>query len=345
MSQGFLSTTYARILFRHLQLDERSGEPFFRNTGLTYAALMQLDRHVSWAEQQQLFGNALEIHGRPGLGLSVGTALQIASHGPLGVAAMASADLGSALRVFERFATTRARFVEIRLEDRPDSLRIVFAERIPLGALTEFLTESVVSAMVSAIAFFAGQTPFDGTIRLAYRAPSHAEDYRRHFGVAVQFGAPRTEIVLARPLLDLPSPVADPRLHREALAQCERALEALSEPLPTIASRVERLFEENPGRIWGLDEVASHLHMSSRSLIRKLRREGTRFVELRDRQFERLARDYLREPGLSVAEIGALMGFSDTSSFRRSFKRWTGMTPAAFRAGLAQRSATARRKR
>ncbi|MDG1702670.1 MAG: helix-turn-helix domain-containing protein [Pseudomonadales bacterium] len=40
--------------------------------------------------------------------------------------------------------------------------------------------------------------------------------------------------------------------------------------------------------------------------------------------------NYLTEASLSVESIGHLMGFSDTSSFRRSFKRWFGETPAQY---------------
>ena len=87
---------------------------------------------------------------------------------------------------------------------------------------------------------------------------------------------------------------------------------------------------ENPGRIWSLKEVAAKLNVSSRTLIRKLQSEGTNFQLIRDEQAKKQAANYLKDANLSVESIGHLMGFSDASSFRRSFKRWFGETPSQY---------------
>ena len=76
--------------------------------------------------------------------------------------------------------------------------------------------------------------------------------------------------------------------------------------------------------------MAATLSMSSRTLIRKLESEGTKFQAIRDELAQQQAINYLADGSLSVESVGHLMGFSDVSSFRRSFKRWFGETPAQY---------------
>ena len=82
-----------------------------------------------------------------------------------------------------------------------------------------------------------------------------------------------------------------------------------------------------------MDALASELGMSRQTLYRKLREEGTTFVELVDDLRRRMAADYLRARKVSVNETAYLVGFTEPSSFVRAFRRWTGMTPSAFRQG------------
>ena len=136
-------------------------------------------------------------------------------------------------------------------------------------------------------------------------------------------------------MLSMPSPAADPTLHREAVAICERQLKEIragQTPNPGFSTEeaVSALILENPGRIWTLGDVAAKLNMSSRTLIRKLASEETRFQTVRDELAKKQVASYLTDARLSVESIGHLMGFSDASSFRRSFKRWFGETPSQY---------------
>lgn len=82
------------------------------------------------------------------------------------------------------------------------------------------------------------------------------------------------------------------------------------------------------------ERIAQALHLSLRSLQRHLADEGCRFDALLNECRQNLALQHLRDPQCSLAEISHLLGFADTSSFNRAFKRWTGVTPGQFRDGL-----------
>ena len=89
-----------------------------------------------------------------------------------------------------------------------------------------------------------------------------------------------------------------------------------------------------PSGTVSLESVADALHMSTRSLIRKLADENESFKNLLASIRKELGEKYVMNKGLSLTEISFLLGFSETSSFSRAYKNWTGMSPRAHRASL-----------
>ena len=77
--------------------------------------------------------------------------------------------------------------------------------------------------------------------------------------------------------------------------------------------------------------MAADFGMSQRTLQRKLSDIGLSYQQLLDETRHELARRYLDDQGKSVTEITFLLGFSEQSAFTRAFKRWSGMSPSAYR--------------
>lgn len=88
-----------------------------------------------------------------------------------------------------------------------------------------------------------------------------------------------------------------------------------------------------------MEEVARALHMSERTVRRRLRKEGTTLRELLDGFRHERAVELLSTRKYGIADVAFLLGFSELSSFYRAFRRWTGCTPAEFRVGLPRRAA------
>jgi len=332
METNYLSTSYARILFRHLRLSESTSAPFFAGTDLSFEELMSLDSRVSYHDQIRLFENAITLSKQPALGLTVGARFHLSSHGPLGIAIFSSADLKTGIETLIKYSQTRAQFVHFEglLINREYHIRI--KENLDLGSLQYFLSETTVSSIYSAITFFTEIPDFTGRICFSYSPPSYIEAYTQAFGDNILFDQPYTEIIFPESLLSTPSPVADEFQHREAINQCDKLLTSLTDlhritKGTTVSENVSALISENPGRLWSLDEIASKLHFCSRTLIRKLKGENTQFKNIRDEVLKQQTLNYLTDNKLSIESIGALLGFSEVSSFRRSFKRWFNETP------------------
>lgn len=127
----------------------------------------------------------------------------------------------------------------------------------------------------------------------------------------------------------------------------EPALRVRLADLDALATTTQRvrstLLDGLPSGSGSMEAAASRLVLSKRTLQRRLEAEGTSYQLLLRQTREALARHYLRETALPVAEISFLLGFDEPNSLHRAFRLWTGITPDAFRRSGATRTMPHRR--
>jgi AraC-like DNA-binding protein len=156
--------------------------------------------------------------------------------------------------------------------------------------------------------------------------------YEAFLRCEVRQGAPRTRIVFDAQWLEWPLPGADSELAAYLEQQARARLEAASEQ-PSVVLELRRVLREQlPRGTPSVAQVARSLALSTRSLQRRLSEAGTSYEQVLDELRADLARACLAREDLSVAEVGFLLGFQDSSSFHRACRRWFGTTPTALRA-------------
>jgi AraC-like DNA-binding protein len=168
----------------------------------------------------------------------------------------------------------------------------------------------------------------------AHAAPASDFDHRRFFRAPLQFAAGVNAIAFAAADAARPLCSADPALAALVKRRLEAALARGAVPPSgtSVAGRVRQLLAEQVGSSEPTAAgVARALGMSERTLSRRLDAEGTSFRELLDRLRGETAAALLRDPTLPIAEIAFFLGYSEPAAFHRSFKRWTGRTPLAYR--------------
>jgi AraC-like DNA-binding protein len=289
----------------------------------------------SLREVDALVAAAAHAGAGPELGLQVGQALRVSTHGTLGYAVASSPSLRQALRAVERYGTLRNASLSYRVRGTPTGADLELVERIDLGPTRSFYLSTMCLVLLQMVEAVVG--PAVQQLRLDLPLPE--ADWRprlaRHFSGAVRYGTPRLVFHLDAALLDAPGLTADAQAHVQALQACEQQAAALRTVLDTsCAEQVRALLRGSAARETHyptLDEAAQHFDITARTLIRRLQREGTRYQALLDESRKQRAWWYLLHTPHPVEEIAARLGYQDTRNFSRSFRRWHGSTPSTVR--------------
>lgn len=171
-------------------------------------------------------------------------------------------------------------------------------------------------------------TPLE--VRFAHAAPPTIDQHTRTFAVPLRFSTGEDALVLheadlATPLRSTNTVVLDLERHAETLL-------ARMPPAETAADRVRALVAaELMAGDASSTQVARAMHISSRTLARRLAELGTSYQALLDEVRADLARQYLLEDRRTVQDVAAALGFSDARSFVRAFQRWYGQSPTQYR--------------
>lgn len=157
------------------------------------------------------------------------------------------------------------------------------------------------------------------------------EEYQRVFSAPVHFN--KNEIAILFNKKDIEDKVvsSDYDLLRILVAHAEEKSALIKDESGFAAIVKQSLIKLLKPDFPTLEIVSSHLNVSPRTLQRRLNEEGQTFNKLIDDIRKQFAMSYLKQNDLNISEIAYLLNYADTSSFIRSFKRWTGKTPKKFR--------------
>ncbi|TXS91474.1 AraC family transcriptional regulator [Parahaliea aestuarii] len=175
-------------------------------------------------------------------------------------------------------------------------------------------------------------------VSVGIAAPMRSETYTRRledvFHCPVQFGAGDSAIEFQREDLGR-RVVQTAESLKEFLANAVYQLIAIDRQQASTSAAIKSLITiDLPGPLPSLETVASQLLMSESSVRRRLQREGTSYQALKDEVRCQVAIDKLINEDAKVAEVAEYLGFTEPSSFVRSFKAWTGQTPRSYRDGV-----------
>ena len=172
--------------------------------------------------------------------------------------------------------------------------------------------------------------------RFKHPAPTETGEFDRVLGCPSEFGTERNEMTFPASTLEAPFQTANPLLGDILFQELKRLEDRLIDDSDLVRRCTRWITTEiHAGRDANLDGLAAELRVGRRTLRRRLEAEGTTHRALVDDVRRELAMSHVEEGKLSLDEISFLLGFSETSAFRRAFKRWTGHTPSQHRRALA----------
>ena len=319
-----------------------SGSNFTRleELGLSAAALLRRaglpqllrEQPVSLLKTDEYFAlwRAIgELSTNPAIGLLLGTENRTERFHPIGLAALSSETFGAGIDQMARYKQITC--PEEILQEKDDeewSIRFhwLLAKEIEPPVLIE-----CAFAWVLSIGRHGTRTRLS-PIRVELLQPrKHVKAIERHFGCPVICGASRNAIIFRPSDANRPFVTRNAELLGMLAPQLERELKQnnLDE---NFIDRIRIAIQEKlTGRRPTIEDIADVLHMSPRTLQRRLQDEGSSFQRVLEDARHHLARNYLVNPVLELNEAAYLLGYEDSNSFVRAFRMWEGIPPARWR--------------
>lgn len=251
-------------------------------------------------------------------------------YGLVGFVVMTSATVDEALGHFVRYIGL---WTDEPLFTRDGAtVRAVRRHRFPDCVGLRMATESAFIEIVHGARLLTRAHTVPRAVQFAHRAPADTAAHAAFFGCEVRFDAPANELEFHAEDLALPLPLADPQLGAFLRDAANRALARREVDTTSVIEQARTIITEDLSRsVPSIEDVARKLAISARTLRRRFAEHGTSFRELLDETRAHLARGYVCNRTIPLAEVAFLLGFSEPSTFHRAFKRWTQTTPVEWR--------------
>jgi AraC-like DNA-binding protein len=319
--------------------------PFFDYFQERYGRGRELRDQLPFADREQRVPHTRAMHmlegamresGDTALGLHVA---EVASHSAFDVLDYVTRTSRTLLEAFERTSTYIRTWVHDGVCFTAQSHGDVVALSLAFEAGLEVVPAAVEFILATLILRFRPLLPAEQgllEVRFAHQAPVDRAEHERVLKARVSFSAGTNTLILGRAAMER---------ELSSWQSVQRAVELFSAVQPRaladgagFGQRVRAMIAEDMrAGVPCIEHIGERLHMSPRTVQRRLADEGTNFKALADDVRRSLAEAYVQRRELALSEVSFMLGFANVNAFHRAFRRWTGKTPALYRQTGARR--------
>lgn len=305
----------------------------FEAAGIDPALRSDITARISERQSDELLWHAKQPSNDDAFSFNIAQYITPSLLGPLGLAWLTSASLRKALDRLQRYGRMVSDSLDAELIERGEDLVIRFnpgsySYRDP--AFRERL-RAVNFIQLCRLAY--GPDFKAKLIRFVHEMPPNASAYYEFFRCELGFGEPFSEVLIPIRVADEPLVGFNPQLVQNMDRMIVDYL-ARQDHGDIVSRTQSEILKALPSGSVSLEEVAEALNLSPRTLIRKLKEQNASFKNLLASIRKELGEKYVLDKSLTLTEISFLLGFSETSSFSRAYKSWTGMSPRQHRAAI-----------
>lgn len=327
--------SWTRALRKQLDALGLDSAALCHEAGLEPGVLDDPNARCPLSATTRLWQLAVAASGDPALGLQTSQFVSPTTFHALGYALVASSSLREMFERIVRYHRVVSDVLELELREAGDCFEFCF--RVPPGspAPAPEALDAFAAIYVRSCRNRLGRDFAPLAVHLQRPAPADPQPWHAVFRAPLHFAAAENLLRFPRAALEQRLDDGNPELaeHNEAVLKRNLAqLQSASWAQKVRACLQAQLPDGEPSA----ERLAQTLHLSLRSLQRHLADEQCSYESLLAETRQHLALQHMRDPRCSISEIAYLLGFADTSSFSRAFKRWTGQAPSQYRDGLKQ---------
>jgi AraC-like DNA-binding protein len=329
-SKPFVPVVYGVLILEVAQAHGVDRDALLAAAGVPAPVLEDPNGRLSRLQAGGMLYQALKLSGEPALGYEIGLHSSLTSHGLMGYGLISSSTLRQAIDLAVKFLQLRLPMFSMKLLTDGAQAVIEITEAVPLPADTrQCLFDLFLVGMARVAPALTGYRMPDIELWFDCPEPEYYARYKARLP-AMRFGMGANQLRFRTTYLDLRPDTANPVTAKMVEEQCRRELEQLGFA-GDLVGQVRAVLRNTPDGYPDLEKVAGLLHMSSRTLKRKLKERGTSFHRLLEEARRAEGIRLLRTTALTVEQIAEQLGYSDPSNFCRAFRKWTAATPNVFR--------------
>ncbi len=320
-------------IVKALEMDGLDCRALFKQLGLDFDALEDPDARFPQDSMTRLWQLAVTLSGNPAIGLNMGKVVRPASFHVVGYALMSSRTLIEGFQRLVRYQRIIAESADLSIRQLKEGYGLILTVHGDHLPPTRQSAEASLACALAMCNWLTGRSLHPVKVLFQGAEPDDPEPYRQAFPAPLVFGAPYDALIFHRADMEASLPTANVAMAELHDRFAGEYLARFSESRVTHRTRqvlCRLLPQGEPKR----EVVAQKLHLSQRTLQRRLLEEGTCFQNLLDDTRRELAEQYLAQPTMTLLEIAYLLGFADPSNFFRAFRRWFDTTPGEYRARL-----------
>jgi len=305
----------------------------FKEAALELAALDDPDARFPTEGLSLLWQLAMTRSNNPAIGLANSNVVKPGNFDVVAYAMMSSPNLLGILERAVRYVDVLSDAATLTLADDRDGHRLILELDGGRQPVPRQRFEFDLMTVLSFSRWVTNRDLRPLEFELRFPPPADLQPYHDAFRCPLRFNAPVNALLFARADVTLPLPTAHAELaqmHERVASEHLQRLDPAQTCHRTRAVIVRHLQDGEPRR----PKISTILGMSERTLQRRLAAEGTSFQGLLDDTRRELARHYLGQRSVSLADIAYLLGFSNQRSFFRASRRWFGSSPRHYRVRL-----------
>lgn len=300
-----------------------------RKAGLPGDLFDQVRVLVSTEELFALWHSIEIVSSDPLIGIKLGVETKTERFHPMAIAALSTQNLVTATEHLARYKNLTAP-EEILSKLGKQEFRIAFRWLLAVEAEPQVLTDYCFSWTISLARHGTGTQL--NPLRVEYvQQRSNLRTLERSFGCKVDSGASRNAIIFRASDATAPFVTCNVELLDLLAPQFEEQLREHKEEDSFVALVRRAIQDRLTGQRPSMDVISEALHVSPRTLQRRLQETGSSFQRVLDDARHSMARYYLSNSVLELNEAAYLLGFEDPNSFGRAFRNWEGMPPSDWR--------------
>jgi AraC-like DNA-binding protein len=323
-------SSWARLLWDELQQRKLDAPAIFDAAELDPAMLQDPNARFPATRMSRLWQLAEERSGDPAIGIAIGMRWSPTTFHALGYAWLASATLAQAFHRLSRYSQLINDASEFTLTTTGTNYLVTGAVKDPGFVLAPVTIQATTVAIARMCRMLLGESFSPIEVQFPFAPTASTLALETNLRAPLRFGCERAGMLIDRQDMERPLPTANPELSRSSEEIAMKYLSRLDQQ--QLAQQVRRrIVEALPSGRIREEDIAAELHLSTRTLQRRLLDEGESFGELLQNIRRELAQNYIDDSQLNLNEIAYLLGFSDQANFTRAFKRWFGATPSDWR--------------